>query len=174
MSGTGLTLPNFNRATSDSKLSVRDVPMIKVLALTLCYCNHWERSVTSLESTLNSGTWLTDVVLSSVSRFFASGAKSLWPLCYLHTLGWGMWIRLCLGFLVPRLFSDLFVSCPAADCFFIPLSFNSGSAEAVRSAVCEGPNLSQILAIIWSRDLTLKPNYQHRLLGWSSYANRTL
>ena len=59
-----------------------------------------------------------------------------------------MWIRLCLGFLVPKLVSDLFVTCPAADFFLIPLSFNSGSAEAVRPAVCEGLNLSQVLAII--------------------------
>ena len=30
MSGTGFTIPNFNGSTSDSKLSLRDVPMIKV------------------------------------------------------------------------------------------------------------------------------------------------
>ena len=40
MSGTGLTIPNFNGSTSDSKLSLRDVPMIKELPLTLCYRIH--------------------------------------------------------------------------------------------------------------------------------------
>jgi hypothetical protein len=36
MSGAGFILPNSNAVTSDSKLSVRDVPMIKAFALTLC------------------------------------------------------------------------------------------------------------------------------------------
>jgi hypothetical protein len=32
MSGTGFTLPNFNTATSDSKLSGRNVPMITTIS----------------------------------------------------------------------------------------------------------------------------------------------
>jgi hypothetical protein len=59
-----------------------------------------------------------------------------------------MWIRLCIGFLVPMLSSDLFVRVRRRFSFVIPLSFNSGSAVAVRPAVCEGLNLSQVFAII--------------------------
>jgi hypothetical protein len=36
MSGTGFTPSNFNAATSESKLSGRNVPMIKAFAKTLC------------------------------------------------------------------------------------------------------------------------------------------
>jgi hypothetical protein len=36
MSGAGFLPSNFNAATSDSKLSLRDVPMIKTFILTLC------------------------------------------------------------------------------------------------------------------------------------------
>ena len=48
LSGTGFMQSNFNAATSDSKLSLRDVPMIKAFTLTLCYCNHSFGSVTSV------------------------------------------------------------------------------------------------------------------------------
>ena len=36
MSGAGLIPPNFKAVTSDSKLSVRDVPMVKAFTITLC------------------------------------------------------------------------------------------------------------------------------------------
>ena len=36
MSGTGFMPSNSNAATSDSKLSVRDVPMVKAFAKALC------------------------------------------------------------------------------------------------------------------------------------------
>ena len=36
MSGAGLTPSNSNAATSDSKLSGRDVPMVKAFAMALC------------------------------------------------------------------------------------------------------------------------------------------
>ena len=40
VSGTGFLIPNFNGSASDSKLSLRDVPMITAFAITLCYCSH--------------------------------------------------------------------------------------------------------------------------------------
>jgi len=36
MSGAGLTLSNFNAEAGDSRLSLRDVPMIMTFIITLC------------------------------------------------------------------------------------------------------------------------------------------